>query len=354
MHARPTEVRRRAISRSIAVGTAVAAALLAANVGGNASAGGRQLRIGLVLEQPLVSRSGDPFQYGAYRGLVRAARDLHIRAKAVAPNPSGSGDKYLPPMEYLARQHYDLVIAVGTLEVDALAQTARRFPGERFALLDGPRRAVKHAPPNVEGTVFHTEQAAYLAGFVAARMADRAGRRHVVSSVAGIPIEPVQAYVAGFRAGARRADPGIKLLNAYTYDFTNPTNCRHAALGQIARGSTAVFDVAGACGVGALDAAKRKGVYGIGVDTDQSYLGRYILTSVVKNLDAAVYDLARRLVDGRLRTGGDLNFDLRNHGVGLGKFSPAVPRALRRQLIPLARGIEQGTIAVPARFSPQR
>lgn len=340
--------------RSIALGTVASAVLLAAAFGGSATAGGRELRIGLVLEQPLVSRSGDPFQHGAYRGLARAARDLHIRAKVVAPNPSTSGDPYLAPMSYLARQRYDLVIAVGALEVDAVSHTARRFPGEKFALLDGPRRAVKHAPANVEGTVFHTEQAAYLAGFVAARMADRGPPPHVVSSVAGVPIGPVQAYVAGFRAGARRADPRIKLLNAYSFDFINPTKCRHAALDQIAHGSRVVFDVAGACGVGALKMAKRKGVYGIGVDIDQSYLGRYILTSVVKNLDAAVYELAKRLVNGRLRTGGNLSFDLRNHGVGLGRFSPDVPRALRRELIPLAAEIEQGKIAVPTTLSRQR
>ena len=341
------------IGRSIALGTVAAAALLAAASGGTATAGGSQLRIGLVLEQPLVSRSGDPFQYGAYHGLVRAARDLPVRAKVVAPNPSSSGDPYISAMSYLARQPYDLVIALGTLETDAVSHAARRFPHVRFALLDGTRRAVKHAPANVEGTVFHTEQPAYLAGFLAARMVDRGPRPHVVGSVAGVPIGTVRAYVSGFRAGARAADPKIKLLNAYTYDFVSQTKCRHAALNQIAQGSRVVFDVAGACGVGALEVAKRRGVYGIGVDIDQSYLGRYILTSVVKNLGSAVYDLASRLVDARWRTGGDLSFDLRNRGVGLGTISPDVPRALRRQLRTLAAEIVQGKIVVPTTLSPR-
>jgi basic membrane protein A len=255
-------------------------------------------------------------------------------------------------MSYLARQRYDLVIALGTLEVGALSRTARLFPREKFVLLDGTRRAVRHPPANVEGTVLHTEQAAYLAGFVAARMADREPSPHVVSSVAGVPIGPVQAYVAGFQAGAKRADPKIGLLNAYTYDFLNEAKCRHAALNQIAHGSQAVFDVAGACGLGALEAAKRKGIFGVGVDIDQSYLGKFILTSVVKNLNAAVYELVERVLRGRLRTGGNLSFDLRNHGVGLGKFSPLVPRALRRELAPLAKLIEQGKIAVPTTLSP--
>ncbi len=284
---------------------------------------------------------------------MRAHHDLHIGAKAVAPNPTGVGDPFVGPFSYLARQRYDLVIAVGFDELYALSHAARRFPHEKFALLDASYQDVKPSRPNVEGTVFHTEQVAYLAGFLAARMADRSPPPHVVSTVGGLPIPPVQAFVAGFQAGAKRADPKIRLLNAYTYDFLNPTKCAHAAFDQIAHGSQVVFDVAGRCGIGALEAAKRKGVYGIGVDTDQSYLGKFILTSVVKNLNVAVYDLAKRLVDGRLPTGGNLVFDLRNNGVGLGEFSPEVPLALRRELIPLAAKIRQGKIVVPATLSRQ-
>jgi basic membrane protein A len=320
-------------------------------IGAVAADSSTQVRIGLVLEEPLVGRASDPFQYGAYRGLLRAARDLHIRAKAVAPNPSSTGDPFLAPLSYLARKRYDLVIAVGTLQVDALSHAARQFPHVKFALLDGTRQAVKTSPANVEGTVFHTEQAAYLAGFVAARMADRRPPPHVVSSVGGIPIQTVKAYIAGFQAGARHADPKIKLLNAYSDDFVNPTKCRQVALDQIAHGSQVVFDVAGACGIGALQVAKRKGVFGVGVDIDQSYLGKFILTSVLKNLNLAVYDLARRLVDGRLRTGGNLSFNLRNRGVRLGKFSPEVPSSIRREVTPLAAQIEAGKIVVPTKLS---
>jgi basic membrane protein A len=308
-----------------------------------AADGSSPVRIGLVLDGPVVRRGGDPVQYGAYRGLLRAAQDLHVHAKAVVPSPTGTN--FVAPFAYLARQHYDLVIAPGFLP--GLPPAVRRFPDVKFAALDATRQELESSARNLEGTLFHVEQAAYLAGFVAARMADRGPRPHVVSSVAGIPTPPVQAFIAGYQAGAKHADPRIRLLNAYTYDFLSEAKCKHAAVDQIARGSRVVFDVAGICGLGALEAAKRKGVYGVGVDTDQSYLGKFILTSVVKNLDAAVYDLAKRLVDGRLRTGGNLSFDLRNHGVGLGKFSPEVPLALRRELIQLARQIEQGKIVVP-------
>jgi basic membrane protein A len=319
---------------------------------GTAAGGNRPIRIGLVLEQTLVGRGSDPFQYGAFRGLVRAKRNLHIQAKAVAPSPTGVGDQFVAPFYQLARQHYDLVIGVGFLELGAVAKAARKFPHEKFAILDATRQDVPRHPANLEGTVFHTEQAAYLAGFVAARVADRGPAPHVVSSVGGIPIPTVDAFIAGFEAGAKRADPKIKVLHAYSGTFVAKRPCANAAHAQIDHGSTVVFDVAGACGLGALNTAKQRGVYGIGVDIDQSYLGRYILTSVVKNLNVAVYDFAKRVVHGRLRTGGNLSFTLKNHGVKLGRFSPVVPLSLRRQLIPLERQIKQGKIVVPSTVSP--
>jgi basic membrane protein A len=325
-----------------------AAAVIAAALGAVAADGSGPVRIGLVLEQPSVTCSSNPFQCGAFRGLQKAARALPIHATSVAPSPTRA-DSYAPLFSSLARQRYDLVIAVGFLEVPALAQASREYPGMKFGLLDADWQATGRGrtPVNVEGTVFHTEEPAYLAGFVAARVADRGKPPHVVSSVAGVPIQPVQAYVAGFEAGAKAADPKIEVLKAYTYDFTNEAKCRHAALAQIAKGSKVVFDVAGSCGVGALEAAKQKGVYGIGVDIDQSSLGKFILTSVVKNLDVAVYDFARRFVEGRLKMGGNVDFDLRNHGVGLGKFSPVVSRSLRQKVNSLRAQIEQGKIVVP-------
>ena len=321
-------------------------------MGAGAAATSKHARVGLVLEQPLVGPGNDPFQYGAYRGLVRAKRNLPIQAKAVAPSPTGV-DTYAGPFDWLARQHYDLTIGVGFLELMPLSRTAHRFPHRKFALLDAPRQAIPGQPANVEGTIFHSEQAAYLAGFVAAKMADRRGPPpHVISSVGGIDLPPVEAYIAGFQAGARRADPKIKLLNAFSNSFTAEAPCASAARAQIDRGSKVVFNVAGECGLGALKTAKQRGVYGIGVDTDQSRLGTFILTSAIKNLNLAVYKLSNRLVHGRLRTGGNLSFNLRNHGVYLGRFSSLVPLSLRRELRPLERQIKHGKIVIPSTLSP--
>ena len=100
---------------------------------------------------------------------------------------------------------------------------------------------------------------------------------------------PVDRFIAGYQAGAEGAMPGIKVLNGYSQDWDDVAKCKEVALDQIARGSKIVFQVAGGCGLGALDAAKEKSVYGIGVDADQSFLGAHVLTSAQKRVDSAVF-----------------------------------------------------------------
>jgi basic membrane protein A len=327
----------------LAACTALAALLGAATADGRGQA--QPPRVGLVLEQPLVSRTSDPFQYGAYLGLQRAVRVLGVKGKVVSPAPTGS---FVPPYSYLVRQGYDLTIGVGFLQADTVARVARLFPKSRFAILDARFEDLRGRPRNVEGTDFKTQEPAYLAGYLAAKMESKRPPPHVVSTVAGGPIPTVTAFIAGFQAGAKRADPMVTTLNAYTYDFLNESKCRRAAGAQLAQGSGVIFDVAGTCGVGALKAAKRAGAYGIGVDIDQSNLGPFILTSVVKKLDVAVYDFAAALRRGTFRTGGNAVFDLRNGAVGLGRYSPQVPVALRRELARLSAEIAAGKIKVPS------
>jgi basic membrane protein A len=116
------------------------------------------------------------------------------------------------------------------------------------------------------------------------------------------------------------------VLNGYSQDFSDQAKCKQVALNQIEQGAGVIFQVAGGCGLGALDAAKEKGVWGIGVDADQSFLGPHILTSAVKRVDTAVFDAIKLVVDGKFK-GGNITFGLKDNGVGIGKISPKVPAA---------------------------
>jgi len=202
-------------------------------------------------------------------------------------------------------------------------------------------------PKNVQGLIFSEEEAGYLAGHLAALVLALSPGDNVISSIGGQRMPSVERLIAGYRAGARGANPRVATLNSYTDDFLDPLKGRSVALSQIAKGSRVVFQVAGACGLGALEAAKEHGIWGIGVDVDQSHLGPHILTSAVKRLDVAVFDTIEKLVNGKFKTGRTSRFSLRNHGVGLGAISRDVPRSLVAEIERIRAEIVAGTIAIP-------
>jgi len=288
----------------------------------------------------------NPFYRDAYQGLRRAVIRLRVVGKVGVVGPT---DTPFSVFSYFARQRYDLIIALGVADAQALDMAADRFPTSRFLLLDASWSALPHLPKNVLGTRFETGQAAFLAGYLGGLM-DRPARR-AVGSVGGARIPPVDAYIAGYQAGAKKAVPGITVLNGYSNDFFNPSKCRAIAQRQIAAGAGVIFQVASSCGLGALQAAQTAHVWGIGADVDQSSLGPYMLTSVLKRLDVAVFDTVKSVQSGRFHPGRDAIFDLANDGVDLGKISKAVPKAFLRRVELIRREISEGKIVVPSALS---
>ena len=240
---------------------------------------------------------------------------------------------YVPSLSLLARQKYDLVIGNNGAEQDpggatphffgarSIDRVATEFPETRFAIIDVAHDDLAHRPKNVLGLVFTEEQAGYLAGHLAALVLELSPGEEVISSVGGQRVPAVERYIAGYQAGARRANPRVTALNTYTDDFIDPVKGRSVALSQIAKGSRVVFQVASACGLGALEVASERRVWGIGVDVDQSHLGQHILTSAVKRMDVAIFDTIEELARGTLETGRTSRFSLRNGGVGLGTIN---------------------------------
>jgi len=278
------------------------------------------------------------------RPFVEAIRRTGVSGKIVSPDPR---EDDVASLSLLARQGYDLIIVDPFWEA-ALAVVAPRFPNARFAILDMPLAGVRGRPKNVQGSVFRTNEAAYLAGWLAARMEQRRPGRDVLGVVAGSPGFPaVEDYIVGFKAGARRAAPHVVTLVQYSGDFVDPSKCEAIARSQIARRARAIFNVAGACGLGALHAAQQAGVWGIGVDTDQSGLGPHILTSVVKRFDVVMLQLLEQVRDGRVRAGVTAEFTLRNGGATLGRISRRVPASMRSELDRLKARIVAGDVHVP-------
>lgn len=303
---------------------------------------GRRLKVGLVIE-PVGTE--DPYHRGAYLGLERAVRELGVTGRVLTPAPK---EGYAPSLSLLARQRYDLVMATGIFGAAAMDSVAGVFPETRFAIIDAAHDALAHRPSNVLGLVFSDEQSGYLAGYLAGLALTLAPGEDVISSVGGQRVPAVLRYIAGYQAGARAANPRVRLLNGFTDDFLDPLKGRSVALSQIARGSRVVFQAAGACGLSALEAAKERGIWGIGVDVDQSHLGPHILTSAVKRLDMAVFSTIEELVRGTLKTSCTRQFSLSDGGVGLGMINSDVPPSFIVKLEEVTAAVIAGRTHVPA------
>jgi basic membrane protein A len=213
-------------------------------------------------------------------------------------------------------------------------------------MLDGAHDELAHRPSNVLGLAFSAEQAGYLAGHLAALVLTLSPGEEVISSVGGERVPGVERWITGYQTGARAANPGVTTLNGYTDSFLDPVKARTVALSQIAKGSRVVFQVAAACGLGALEVARERGVWGIGVDVDQSDLGPHILTSALVRFDVAVFDTIEALASGTLETGRTYQFSLENGGVGLGTISEEIPGSLKAEIEDVKAAIVAGTISV--------
>ncbi|HKX48054.1 MAG TPA: BMP family ABC transporter substrate-binding protein [Gaiellaceae bacterium] len=341
------KVRTAAIGAVLALAAASALIISAA---GSASSSQDTFVAGVVSD---VGRFNDKgFNQLSLKGCKTGARKAKGTCRGLE---SRSTSDYLPNFTRLQRDGADISIATGFLLADGTAAVAKRFPNGKFAIVDYSVKAPPFATPkgkvlskNVVGLTFATNQNSYMIGCLAALMAKRDGG-NTISAVGGISLPTVTIFIAAYRAGASKCVRGTKTLIDYSQEFVDQAKCTELATNQIAAGSKVVFAVAGGCGLGALDVAKQEGVWGVGVDNDQSFLGKHILTSAVKRVDVAVETVVLSAKNGTYKGGKDLNFNLRNKGVGIGKISRQVPAAYIKRMNALGAQILAGKIKPPVK-----
>ncbi len=287
-----------------------------ASTSSSASSSGGTFGVGLVTDIGGLNDHG--FNHLSYEGLLSAESQLHVKGTVLQ---STSGADYVPNLTKLAAAGNKLVIAVGFLMAAPLQQVALKYPNVHFAIIDSPGGTAPDTAKNIEGIDFAEQQAGYPAGYLTGLYL-KAHHYTTASTVGGQSIPPVNLYIAGFQAGVKAADPSAKLLNAYSQNFTDESSCKELALNQINAGSKVVFQVAGACGLGAISAAVQNKDQAIGVDADQSYLSpTYILTSAEKKVDTGVFTAIKNLQAGQFSS--NLQENINNGGVGIGKIGPA-------------------------------
>ena len=298
------------------------------------------LKVGLITDLGQLDDNG--FNELAFKGLTRAQDELGVKGRVIE---SATSADYIPNMTSLARSGYDLVIGVGFAQGDAIGKVAQKYPDTKFAIIDVDQAFVPGTPANVQGLLFREEEVGYLAGYLAGLEEKRRAGKDVISAVGGMKEPPVDRFIAGYFAGAEKAAPGITRFHDYSQDWDDQAKCKELALNQIARGSNVIFQVAGGCGLGALNAADERGKLGIGVDADQSFLGDHILTSAQKGVDTAVFLTIQSIQDGSWTGGGNSTFGLKEDGVGLGKVSGTVPQEDLDRVDEIKQQIADGEIS---------
>jgi basic membrane protein A len=307
------------------------------------------------------------FNATAYAGLDQAATELGVESSFLE---SQTADDYAPNIQAFVDQGCDLIVTVGFLLGDATAAAAEANPDQKFAIVDvdffDSDAGEDVTFDNVKELTFATDQAAFLAGYLAAGMTESG----TVGTFGGINIPPVTIFMNGFAAGIAKynQDNGtdVQLLGwdpaaqdgTFTGDFENQDNGRNVTQDLIDEGADIILPVAGPVGLGAAAAAEEAGAKMIWVDTDGCVSAAeycpLFLTSIMKNMNTAVFDTMGEVVDGSF-AGGLYSGTLENGGVGLApfhEFEGAVPQELADAITELQAGIIDGSVSVdPADYA---
>ncbi|HLJ67844.1 MAG TPA: BMP family ABC transporter substrate-binding protein [Chloroflexota bacterium] len=286
----------------------------------------KSLSVRLVLDVGGVNDKS--FNHLAYTGMLNAEKAFGYSGRYIATQEQS---QYVPNLTAAARTHPTLVIATGGLMSQAILTVAKQFPKQHFAIIDGqPADAnfVVHEQHNVADLLFREQQSGFLVGVIAGLMEKNhigAATHNTIGAMGGLPVPAVIRYIAGYYWGAKKVDPSITVKIGFSQSFTDQGKGNSVGRAQIAAGADILFQVAGGSGLGYLRAAQQAGKYGIGVDADQGYLGKYILTSAIKRVDLSVYNTLRDLAHGYFRSGPHI-FNAKNGGTGFAPVSSIVPK----------------------------
>ena len=305
------------------------------------------LKVGLVFD--VGGRGDKSFNDAAYAGLERAQRELGI---AFTTLETGEGADREAQMRQLAAGGAQLVFGVGFLFSDDIHGLAQEFPGVKFACVDYTVKEGQALPPNLTALEFKEHEGSFLVGALAA-LTTKTGK---VGFVGGMEIPLIRKFAAGYRAGARAADPRVTVIEKYAGTtgtaFKDPTKGKELGLAEYNQGADIIFHASGSTGLGVFEAAREKGPghYAIGVDADQyAEAPGFILTSMVKRVDTAVFDTIEELKASRWQ-GGVHEFGLGEKGVGWvydENNRALVPDAVKAKVDSLEAEIAAGRIVVP-------
>ncbi|KYO66496.1 BMP family lipoprotein [Thermovenabulum gondwanense] len=311
----------------------------------------KKIKVGLVFD---VGGRGDlSFNDSAYAGLERAQKEFGDKIEVKYLEPSAGGENREQLLRLLAEDGYNLIFGVGFMFTDHIAKVSKEFPDVKFGLIDGFIEGLDEKS-NVACLQFKEEEGSFLVG-AAAALKSKTGK---IGFVGGMKIPLIEKFEAGYMAGAKYANPKVEIVSDYIGTtgeaFKDPVKGKELALKQFKAGADVVYHASGASGIGVIEAATAEKKFAIGVDSDQSLTAKeeqrpYILTSMLKRVDVAVYDTIKDYVEGNFK-GGYRVFGLAEDGVGyaLNDYNKNMISDITAKLDELKGKIVKGEIKVPA------
>jgi basic membrane protein A len=281
---------------------------------------GCKIRVGIVFD--IGGKNDRSFNAAAWEGAKRAQQDLDICLYDVEP---GNPTSIEPAMRAFAEKNFDLIIGVGFAQGPIMQRVALDYPQNKFAIIDGVifEKDGKTPLKNVASLVFREHEGSYLVGMIAAAKS----KTGVLGFLGGMDIPLIHRFETGYEEGARSVNPNIRVIDNYVgvtdHAWNNPGKGKELSLAQIEKGADVIFTAAGNSGLGAFDAVEQYGVnasgeankFVIGVDSNQNGVKPgFVLTSMVKKVDNAVYDAINEVLNGRFE-GGFHVFGLDKDGV---------------------------------------
>lgn len=290
------------------------------------------------------------FNQGSWEGIERFAKDNNIDKSCIKYLQSSGEADYEPNLSQLADDKMDLIVAAGYLFNDAMDAVAKKYPDTNFFVIDTVVN-----DKNVLSGVFAAEQSSYLVG-VAAAMQAKAEGGDTVGFVGGEESELIQAFQAGYEQGAKSVDKNIKVMIDYAGAFNKPDTGKTLAEKQYNAGAKVIYHAAGGTGSGVISnvvehAKKGDKVWAIGVDRDQYEDGKYgdksaILTSAMKRVDEATYQVSKLVMDKKFEGGKTMTFNLTNDGVGVPTENPNLSDDIKKAIETASKDIKDGKIKV--------
>ncbi|CAN3981051.1 BMP family lipoprotein [Kitasatospora purpeofusca] len=345
---RSTKLAAVVLSGSLGIASLAACGAKSNDTSASSGASDGALKVGMAYD--IGGRGDQSFNDSAARGLDQAKSQLGVAVtEADAKTGEAEADKETR-LKNLVTAGYNPVIAVGFVYQAAVEKVAKENPNTKFAIIDS---ASDTQPSNVTSLTFSEQEGSYLAGVAAAL---KTKTKHV-GFIGGVQTELIKKFEAGYRAGVKSVDPNMPVEVTYLTTppdfsgFAAPDKGKEAAQGQLDKKADVIYTAAGSSGNGAIEAAAGANALAIGVDSDQAAqpaLAKYknsIMTSMVKNVDKAVFAYIESAKKGQVFTGVK-NFDLKSDGVSLATTGGKIDD-IKSKLDEAAASIKNGAITVP-------